>query len=132
MINTVSLKRGSDIVRTFRHGKFKAGRYLTVYVRYNRLPYNRLAVSQVKHFGNSVERNRAKRLSRENYSKLEPGLITGIDMVIVARACNPKPDYYMVNSELKYLFGKLELFKKDSTGEENIPLDDSVLPESSI
>lgn len=105
---------------------------MTVYVRYNRLPYNRLAVSQVKHFGNSVERNRAKRLSRENYSKLEPGLITGIDMVIVARACNPKPDYYMVNSELKYLFGKLELFKKDSTGEENIPLDDSVLPESSI
>ncbi|MBR2902114.1 MAG: ribonuclease P protein component [Clostridia bacterium] len=132
MINTVSLKRGSDIVRTFRHGKYKAGRYLTVYARPNRLPYNRLAVSQVKHFGNSVERNRAKRLSRENYSHLEKWLITGMDIVIVARACNPKPDYYMINSELKYLLSRLELFTKDSTGESIIPSDDPVLPGASV
>lgn len=105
---------------------------MTVYARPNRLPYNRLAVSQVKHFGNSVERNRAKRLSRENYSHLEKWLITGMDIVIVARACNPKPDYYMINSELKYLLSRLELFTKDSTGESIIPSDDPVLPGASV
>ena len=131
MINTVSLKRRCDISRAFRQGKYRAGRYLTVYVRPNRLGYNRLAVSQVRHFGNSVQRNHAKRLSRENYTILEPRLITGVDLVIVARACREKPDFHTVGSEMRYLFSRLGLFAEDPD-EANIPQDDPVLPGASV
>ena len=131
MVNTVSLKRRNDISRVFRQGKYRAGQYLTVYVRPNRLGYNRLAVSQVRHFGNSVQRNRAKRLSRENYTRLEGSLVTGIDLVIVARACRVKPDFHTVGAEMKYLFNKLNLFA-EGPREDAVPQDDPVLPDASV
>ncbi len=86
MITTVSLQRNRDFQRVYRNGKYKAARYLVIYAYKNRLSYNRLGIAAGKKFGNSVQRNRVKRLIRENYRLLESKYAVGYDIVIMARA----------------------------------------------
>lgn len=57
-----------------------------MYVRKNRLPYNRVGITAGKRFGNSVQRNRVKRLIRESYRLLHPELKQGYDVVFMVRA----------------------------------------------
>lgn len=49
----------------------------------NNLPYNRIAFTFARKFGNAVERNRARRLGRESYRHLRDGLPGGWDFVLL-------------------------------------------------
>ncbi|MDR1862539.1 MAG: ribonuclease P protein component [Treponema sp.] len=49
----------------------------------NGLPYNRIAVTFSRKFGNAVERNRARRVSREVYRHLRNYLKPGYDLVLL-------------------------------------------------
>jgi ribonuclease P protein component len=59
------------------------GRYSTIFVLPNPLPYGRLGIAATKKLGDAVERNRAKRLIREVFrrNKLAPGF----DVVVVPK-----------------------------------------------
>ena len=54
--------------------------------RRNGLKYTRTAFVSSKKVGNSVERNRSRRLMRAAYKALEPGVKSGYDIIFVARA----------------------------------------------
>lgn len=82
----VSLKQNRDFQRTYKKGSYKAGRFLVVYARENRLPHNRIGITTGKRFGNSVQRNRVKRLIRESYRQLAPAVKQGYDLVFMVRA----------------------------------------------
>ncbi len=75
--------------------------------RANDLNWNRIAVTLVRKYGNSVVRNRSKRILREIYRNLKFSMKTGFDMVIVLY-----PGEYSYNQRLEqfiYLLKKAGL-----------------------
>ena len=85
MKNTESLRKNREFLKLYRSGKFFVGRKLVLYVKENRMQINRLGISTARNFGNSVERNRIRRLIRENYRELEETLPIGWDIIFSAR-----------------------------------------------
>ncbi len=62
-----------------------ANKYLVMYIRSNDLSYSRIGFSVSKKVGNSVIRHRITRLLRESYRLNKEKLVSGYDIVIVAR-----------------------------------------------
>jgi len=90
MLFTQKLNQNADFQRLYRAGAFCSLGSALLYVRPNRLPYNRLGITAGKKIGNAVKRNRAKRIIREAYRAAEPMLPIGIDVVVVARSILPE------------------------------------------
>ena len=86
MQNTVILNQNKAFVSLYQHGKAIVSPYVVIYVRKNRRTYNRFGVTAGKKVGNSVARNRAKRIIRQAYRENVDKLPVGMDLVIVARA----------------------------------------------
>jgi len=113
MIFTFPIKKNKDFLKLYKKGKFFVAKYLVLYVLNNNSNVNRLGVTASKKFGNSVKRNRIRRLIKESYRYYEGQLKQGFDLVFVARSCDELPDFSEVKKEMKYLLRKLEMFKED-------------------
>ena len=85
MLYTETLKNNKDFLSLYHNGKYVVSKYSAIYVKPNRLPFNRLGITAGKKIGNAVCRNRAKRIIRLAYKNSEVYLPIGIDIVIVAR-----------------------------------------------
>ena len=96
MLYTEILNDNKDFLRLYKKGRYIASKYSVIYVKPNKLPFNRLGITAGKKVGNAVCRNRAKRLIRLAYRRAEIALPMGIDIVIVARSrlCEIKSDEY--------------------------------------
>jgi len=113
MKKTVSLKKNYEFTRLFKKGSFYVGKFVVVYVLDNRKKSERLGISLSSKFGNSVKRNRMKRIVRENYRLLEDNLKDGKDIVISARLTEKLPEFSELKREMKFLFRKLDLFDQE-------------------
>lgn len=60
-------------------------KYVVLFYKKNGLPYNRIAFLASKKVGNSVFRNRARRLMKESYRELQKEFRTGYDLIIIGR-----------------------------------------------
>jgi len=83
------ITRSGDFDAVYRRGRSAANRHLVVYAfsrddRPAGAPA-RLGLSVSRKVGGAVERNRIKRVLREQFAALSPGLPTGIDVVVIAR-----------------------------------------------
>lgn len=85
MKKTESMTENYLYRRLYRTGKNAVQPLIAVYYRKNRLPHNRLGITATKKIGNSVARNRARRVIKEAYRLSEDQIPTGLDIVIVAR-----------------------------------------------
>ena len=72
---------------------------------------NRLGVSCSKKVGNSVVRHRFARLVRESYRLHEDMFNSGLDIVVVARACAQDATYFDIEESLLSLAGKARIRK---------------------
>lgn len=83
------ITRSGDFDAVYRRGRSAANRHLVVYAfsREDRPPGApaRLGLSVSRKVGGAVERNRVKRVLREQFAALAPGLPTRIDVVVIAR-----------------------------------------------
>ncbi|NLD19731.1 MAG: ribonuclease P protein component [Clostridiales bacterium] len=111
MLKKDILRRKDDFTKIYKRGKSIGDRYVVLFYRKNNLSYNRIAFLASKKVGNSVARNRARRLMRENYRLYSSDMKVGYDVVIIARnAINGKKSYDVERS-LKNAIRRAKLFK---------------------
>ena len=82
----LTLRKQSDFSRVYKQGKSRGSRFAVILYRRNGLKYTRTAFVASKKVGNSVQRNRARRLMRAAYRAVEPNVKSGYDIIFVARA----------------------------------------------
>jgi ribonuclease P protein component len=83
------ITRSGDFDAVYRRGRSAANRHLVVYA-FARPPDAvaagpRLGLSVSRKVGSAVERNRVKRVLRERFAELAPGLPAERDYVVIAR-----------------------------------------------
>ena len=82
----LTLRKQSDFARVYKQGKSKGSKFAVVLYRRNGLKFTRTAFVSSKKVGNSVERNRSRRLMRAAYKANEQRIKSGYDIIFVARA----------------------------------------------
>ncbi len=75
------IKRPADIQKLFKHGKRVSVGGAKLFFMLNDQDYNRIGFPLPRGYGNAVERNHSKRLSRETYRFLKTHLNTGYDIL---------------------------------------------------
>ena len=113
MKKTIPVKKNYEFHRVFRKGAFFAGKYIILYVLKNYRGDSRLGITTSKKVGNSVRRNRLRRLIKENYRLYEDVIKEGYDLVFVARNSPTMPDFYDIKKEMKFLLKKLKVFDEE-------------------
>ena len=84
MLKKNVLRKQEDFNRIYKKGKSVGDRYVVVFCLKNNLGYNRISYLASKKVGNSVRRNRARRLMRESI-KLIGNIPLSYDFIIIAR-----------------------------------------------
>ena len=85
MLRKNVLRRKSDFTSIYNRGKSVGDRYVVVFYRKNHLPYTRKAFLASKKVGNSVKRNRARRLMKESFRLTDLKIPEGYDLIFIAR-----------------------------------------------
>lgn len=86
MVYTQILKRNKEFQLCYHKGRSFASKYIIVFARPNKLPFNRLGITTGKKVGNAVCRSRSRRLIRQAWRENELAAPIGLDIVIVARS----------------------------------------------
>ena len=81
----LTLRKQKDFNRVYKKGKSRGSKYVVVLYRKNNLGYTRTAFVSSKKVGNSVERNRSRRLMKESYYSVRDKIRKSYDIVFVAR-----------------------------------------------
>lgn len=93
------LKRG-EYLRVQRGGRKLHTRSLLILVKPNRVGRTRLGIAVSKKYGNSVQRNRIKRLVREVFRRNRSLLPRGVDLVVVPKRLRHRPGYRELVAEV--------------------------------
>ncbi len=83
--SNLTLHRQNEFARVYNRGESRGSKYVVVLYRKNNLGYTRAAFVSSKKVGNSVQRNRSRRLMRESYRSFKERIIQGYDLIFVAR-----------------------------------------------
>lgn len=85
MKKTEMLKKNYEFKNVLKRGKYYSGKLIDIVVLKNNLSINLLGLAISKKAGNSVKRNRIKRLIRENYRLFEDEMKIGYSFVILLK-----------------------------------------------
>ena len=106
---TTSLKKNYEFKRLYNKGKSAASQCAVVYCRRNGSMENRLGVTVSTKLGGAVQRNRIRRRLKEIYRLNEEKLLSGYNIVIVARMKSRFSGFSELESSVLGLFRKLGL-----------------------
>ena len=101
MLNKTILRNKKDFSRIYSKGKSIGDRYIVLFFNRNNLDYYRKAFLASKKVGNSVKRNRARRLMKESVRLLEFDLPKGYDYIFIARNTIDGKSYSEVSRSIK-------------------------------
>nr|WP_330405679.1 ribonuclease P protein component [Butyrivibrio sp. Su6] len=111
MLFSESMKKTNDFLNVYRNGKSYADKNIVIYVWKNEGSRNKLGISCSKKVGNSVVRHRFARLVRESYRLHEDIFNSGLDIVVVARACAKDANFFDIEKSVLSLAGKARIMK---------------------
>jgi len=102
------LKRRDDIREVFSRRNVVSCPGLKLFTCRNGLPHNRIAFAFPRKYGNAVERNHSRRLSREAYRLMRNELRKGFDLVLLVY---PGRDNFSTRTDqMRDLFRRAGLF----------------------
>ena len=108
---TQGLRKDADFRKVYRHGKSIANRYLVMYTFKNKSDSNRVGISVSKKVGKANVRNKVRRRIKESYRlNIDGNIKKGYDIVFIARVSASDVDYKDIESAMKHLVKKANLF----------------------
>ena len=115
MKKTKMLKKNYEFKTVLTKGKFFKEKAIEIFVLKNNKKRNFLGIAISTKNGKAFQRNRAKRLIRETYTKLENQLTDGNSIVILINKNYDinKINFAQVFEEMKILFENAKLLKKE-------------------
>ena len=109
MIET--LKKNVEFKRVYAKGNSLANYYLVLFFLKNDLGRNRVGFLASKKVGNSVVRNRARRLMKEGFRQYGSKMREGYDIVLIARANIKNSAFKDVDRAMISILKKSKLLK---------------------
>ena len=113
MKNTVMIKKNYEFKNFFSKGKFFYGSNIHMYIHKNNSNINKLGIAISKKQGKAVQRNRIKRLIRENYKNFEEKIGIGNNIIIIINK-NKKTEeinYYDIKKDFEQILLKAGVLK---------------------
>ncbi len=113
MKKTKMLKKNYEFSNVFSKGTYYSGEAIEAFILNNFQNNNYLGLAISSKIGHAFERNRIKRLLRENYANYEEKLILGISMVFLVKkkASIKDINFYVVKKDMQKIFEKSKSFK---------------------
>ncbi|HOQ75248.1 MAG TPA: ribonuclease P protein component [Thermoclostridium sp.] len=111
------LKKNSDFHRVYSKGKYASSESLVIYCVKRKANTVRIGITTSKKVGKSVQRNRMRRLVRENIRLMHEQLAPGMDLVIVVRKADPDANLHSIGREMRFLLKKLDILVRDKDHE---------------
>ena len=108
MKNTIMIKKNYEFKRFFSRGKFFCGNTINMYIHKTKSSINKLGIAVSKKQGKAVNRNRLKRLIRENYKNFEEKIGLGNNIIIlIGKSKNPEEiNYYDIKEDFEKILLK--------------------------
>lgn len=107
VVNDERLKKSSQFNLVYKKGKSEVTRFMVMYYLKNGLGYNRIGYSVSKKVGNSVVRNKSKRLMKEAFRLNSENIKTGYDIVFISRVKMNSATYKDAEKSVKKLMRPL-------------------------
>lgn len=108
MKKTKMLKKNYEFSKVFSNGTYYSARAIEAFILNNRQKSNYLGLAISVKSGHAYQRNRLKRLLRENYRMLEEQIVPGITIVFLLKKKSKieEVDYYQVKQDMLEILQK--------------------------
>ena len=115
MKKTKIFKKNYEFKKVFSKGKYYGGKYLEIFIVKTKNEYNQIGIAVSTKVGNSVIRNKIKRLIRESYRLLEKNILTGNDFIVLWKKSvkSENATFYNIKDDLKEIFCKAKILLKE-------------------
>ena len=113
MLKNNVLRKDADFDNIYKRGKSVGDKYVVVFFIKNHRDINRTCFLASKKVGNSVRRNRARRLLRESYRLFKDRLPVGYDVIIIARNTITGRKFQEVDKSIRRAFTRAGLLKDE-------------------
>jgi len=113
MTTLCKLKKNYEFKKVYNEGRYYVEKYVVMYIIKNDSALNRVGFSVSKKVGNSVVRNRVKRLMKEVYRKSAGSTRMGYDMVFTARVGSGTADYSKIEINIISILKRAKLNKSE-------------------
>jgi ribonuclease P protein component len=119
MDKSEKIKKNSHFRFIYSRGKSYSNDKLVLYIFKNKKNINRTGLSVSKKIGNSVVRNRIKRLIRESYRLNKIKFKKGYDLIFIARIGSKNSNFRDIEKSVLYLMKRSSLIKEGIENENN-------------
>ena len=108
MKKTKMLKKNYEFSIVFSKGTYYSGRVIEAFILNNRQKSNYLGLAISSKAGHAYQRNRIKRLLRENYRVVENRISSGLSIVFLLKkkANIDEVNFNLVKSDMEYILKK--------------------------
>ena len=115
MKKIITIKKNYEFKNVFEKGKYYKGSFLEIFVIRKKQNFNRIGIAISKKIGNSVERNKIKRLIRESYMQLNENLVNGCEIIILwnKKVEIKDANFYNIKEDLYEVFKKAEIIENE-------------------